>query len=82
MVPPEHLLFEICSITKVFTFVLLLEMEREKLLSRVTWSVSLCQTLKRLFEWDYIEKYCYSYSNASKEENRWTVAKNYWNEID
>ncbi|MCM3204623.1 serine hydrolase [Paenibacillus illinoisensis] len=31
--PPEHLLFEICSITKVFTFVLLLEMEREKLLS-------------------------------------------------
>lgn len=33
MVPPEHMLFEIGSITKVFTSVFLLEMEREKLLS-------------------------------------------------
>ncbi|GIP46373.1 hypothetical protein J45TS6_48320 [Paenibacillus sp. J45TS6] len=33
MIPPEHRLFEIGSITKVFTSILLLEMEREKLLS-------------------------------------------------
>ncbi|MEC0307577.1 serine hydrolase [Paenibacillus lautus] len=33
MVPPENMLFEIGSITKVFTSILLLEMEQEKLLS-------------------------------------------------
>ncbi|MFC7677786.1 serine hydrolase domain-containing protein [Paenibacillus sp. GCM10028914] len=33
MVPPENMLFEIGSITKVFTSILLLEMEREKLVS-------------------------------------------------
>ena len=33
MIPPENMLFEIGSITKVFTSILLLEMEREKLLS-------------------------------------------------
>ena len=33
MIPPEHRLFEIGSITKVFTSILLLEMERERLLS-------------------------------------------------
>ncbi len=31
MIPPENMLFEIGSITKVFTSILLLEMEREKL---------------------------------------------------
>ncbi|WP_337033841.1 serine hydrolase domain-containing protein [Paenibacillus illinoisensis] len=31
--PPEHMLFVIGSITKVFTSVILLEIEREKLLS-------------------------------------------------
>ncbi|WJH30785.1 beta-lactamase family protein [Paenibacillus sp. CC-CFT742] len=33
VIPPEHMLFEIGSITKVFTSILILEMEREKLLS-------------------------------------------------
>lgn len=33
MIPPENMLYEIGSITKVFTSILLLEMEREKLLS-------------------------------------------------
>ncbi|MBD7970543.1 serine hydrolase domain-containing protein [Paenibacillus gallinarum] len=33
MIPPENMLFEIGSITKVFTSILLLEMEREKLIS-------------------------------------------------
>ncbi|HBU84541.1 MAG TPA: hypothetical protein DEF35_23305 [Paenibacillus sp.] len=33
LIPPEHKLFEIGSITKVFTSILLLEMEKEKLLS-------------------------------------------------
>ncbi|WP_440119059.1 serine hydrolase domain-containing protein [Paenibacillus sp. QZ-Y1] len=33
MIPPEHMLFEIGSITKVFTSILLLEMEQEKLVS-------------------------------------------------
>ncbi|WP_160036419.1 serine hydrolase domain-containing protein [Paenibacillus sp. An7] len=32
-IPPEHRLFEIASITKVFTSILLLELEREKFLS-------------------------------------------------
>ncbi|KOR89300.1 serine hydrolase domain-containing protein [Paenibacillus solani] len=33
MIPPENMLYEIGSITKVFTSILLLEMERERLLS-------------------------------------------------
>ncbi|SMF85869.1 CubicO group peptidase, beta-lactamase class C family [Paenibacillus uliginis N3/975] len=33
MIPPENMLFEIGSITKLFTSILLLEMEREKLVS-------------------------------------------------
>ncbi|SDL74145.1 beta-lactamase class C [Paenibacillus sp. OK060] len=33
VIPPEHKLFEIGSITKVFTSIILLEMEKEKLLS-------------------------------------------------
>ncbi|WP_042161518.1 serine hydrolase [Paenibacillus gorillae] len=33
MIPPENMLFKICSITKVFTSILLLEMEKGKLVS-------------------------------------------------
>ena len=48
MIPPENMLFEIGSITKVFTSILLLEMERENCFPRMTWLVSLCKTLKTI----------------------------------
>lgn len=48
MIPTENMLFEIGSITKVFTSILLLEMEQEKLVPRMTLLVSTCKTLKTI----------------------------------
>ncbi|MFF2089546.1 serine hydrolase domain-containing protein [Paenibacillus sp. NPDC058174] len=52
MIPPENRLFEICSITKVFTSILLLAMEQEKLISSDDTVGKYVQNVKN----DYLNK--------------------------
>ncbi|KOR89309.1 serine hydrolase domain-containing protein [Paenibacillus solani] len=52
MIPPENMLFEIGSITKVFTSILLLEMEQEKLVSSDDVVGKFVQNVKN----DYLNK--------------------------